>query len=143
MKLLQMLTNTFFDKNYNQGIATVRAGNVIGGGDWSLDRLVPTVRSFSKNMPQKLEPQIRLGLAVCIGAFYRYMILCQKLWHNPREYSQAWNFGPDISSIKNVRKFLRVKKILGQKEVSIIKENSIFKESKLLHLNSNKAKKNY
>lgn len=78
------------------GIASVRAGNVIGGGDWSKDRLIPDIiRSFADNKaviirnPASIRPwQYILDL------LHGYMILTQKLYKQPADFSEAWNFGP-------------------------------------------------
>ena len=94
-----------FFRNKGIGLATARAGNVIGGGDWSADRLVPDiVKSWSKN--EKLF--IRYPLATrpwqnVLEPLYGYMSLAEHLWKTPVEFSSGWNFGPNQNSVKKLR----------------------------------------
>lgn len=86
------------------GVASVRAGNVIGGGDWGEDRLVPDViRSimngkevFIRN-PNAIRPWQHV-----LEPLSGYLCLAEKLWHNGEKFSGGWNFGPDIKSCKPV-----------------------------------------
>ena len=95
--------HSFFKKT-NQGLASVRAGNVIGGGDWAVDRLIPDcVRALAKQEivairnPQSLRPW-QLVLEPLCG----YLLVAEKLWQDPSTYSQGWNFGPELEDIKPV-----------------------------------------
>jgi len=78
------------------GIASVRAGNVIGGGDFALDRLVPDlVRAFSRGEA----PAIRSPGAVrpwqhVLEALGGYLLIAQRLMAGERDFADAWNFGP-------------------------------------------------
>lgn len=78
------------------GFATVRAGNVIGGGDWAKDRLIPDcVRSLSKNEPIKIRnPNATRPWQHVLDPLSGYLQITQRLLENPRHYSGAWNFGP-------------------------------------------------
>jgi CDP-glucose 4,6-dehydratase len=85
-------------------IATARAGNVIGGGDWAVDRLVPDIiRAF-----QKAEPVIiRNPFAVrpwqhVLDPLNGYLMLTERLWEGSAEFADAWNFGPDYYDAKHV-----------------------------------------
>ncbi len=86
---------SFFDTN-KQGLASVRAGNVIGGGDFAKDRLIPDMaRAFTKNE----SVHIRYPMAIrpwqhVLEPLYGYLILAKELYNNPSSYSNAWNFGP-------------------------------------------------
>ncbi|HMN69442.1 MAG TPA: CDP-glucose 4,6-dehydratase [Bdellovibrionales bacterium] len=91
-----------------RGLATVRAGNVIGGGDWSVDRLVPdAVRSFSKGesvhirRPMSVRPWQHV-----LEALSGYLDLAQKLFNDPESVSRPWNFGPGPQSDIPVRQFM-------------------------------------
>jgi CDP-glucose 4,6-dehydratase len=86
------------------GMATARAGNVIGGGDWALDRLVPdAMRAFATGT----ELVIRNPAAVRpwqhvlepIGA---YLLLTQRMLNDPASFSGPWNFGPDPTGRQSV-----------------------------------------
>jgi len=86
------------------GIATVRAGNVVGGGDWADDRLIPDIlRSFEMGMPVVVRnPQATRPWQHVLEPLSGYLILTQKLYANPNEFSEGWNFGPDGCDIKPV-----------------------------------------
>jgi CDP-glucose 4,6-dehydratase len=80
-----------------RGLASARAGNVIGGGDWSEDRLIPDiVRSFSKgeNALIRQPDSIRAWQHV-LDAVGGYLTLVEKLWGDPGRYGHGWNFGPN------------------------------------------------
>jgi len=86
------------------GLASVRAGNVIGGGDWALDRLIPDIlRAFEKNQsvivrnPKAIRPWQHV-----LEPLSGYLVLAQKLYEDPTIYSEAWNFGPNDSDVKPV-----------------------------------------
>jgi CDP-glucose 4,6-dehydratase len=77
-------------------LASVRAGNVIGGGDWALDRLIPDlVRAFERGEA----PAIRAPLAVrpwqhVLEALHGYLMIAERLIGDQAEFADAWNFGP-------------------------------------------------
>ncbi len=87
--------NSFFQAA-GIALASARAGNVIGGGDWAQDRLVPdTLRAFEK----QLAVEIRHPAAIrpwqhVLEPLSGYLSLAEHLWHNPVAYAEAWNFGP-------------------------------------------------
>jgi len=95
---------SFFTEQGRVAVATARAGNVIGGGDWSADRLIPDmVRAFCA------------GEAVCIRnpdavrpwqhvfeALHGYLLLLENMMENPSAFSQAWNFGPEDADARDV-----------------------------------------
>lgn len=100
--------NSFFNpKDYlthGVAIATARAGNVIGGGDWAIDRLIPDfIRSISKGEKVKIRSpySIRPWQHV-LEPLTGYLTLCKKLVINGSDFSCAWNFGPDDQDAKNV-----------------------------------------
>jgi CDP-glucose 4,6-dehydratase len=86
------------------GLASVRAGNVIGGGDWADDRLIPDIlRSFEKGKsviirnPKAIRPWQHV-----LEPLSGYLILAQKLYENQDEYAEGWNFGPNEQNVKPV-----------------------------------------
>lgn len=100
--------NSFFNpKDYNihgVGIASARAGNVIGGGDWAADRLIPDcVRALLKGekitirYPKAIRPWQHV-----LEPLNGYLILAQKLYENGPKYAEGWNFGPDDNDAKPV-----------------------------------------
>ncbi len=87
------------------GVATARAGNVIGGGDWAVDRLVPDcVRSFQNKKSVRIRyPQAVRPWQHVLAPVSGYLLLAERLHGDPGRHSEAWNFGPDKSAFKNVR----------------------------------------
>lgn len=85
-------------------VATARAGNVIGGGDWSADRLIPTIldsisssRDIVLRHPQAIRPWQHV-----LEPLAGYLMLAEKLFHEGAPWAQAWNFGPMDSDAKPV-----------------------------------------
>ena len=77
------------------GLATARAGNVIGGGDWTEGRLLPDLMKHCQ-MNQTVElrnPHAIRSWQHVLEPLFGYLLLAQKLYENPNEYSEAWNFG--------------------------------------------------
>lgn len=134
---------SFFKNIKNIGIASARAGNVIGGGDWSGNRIIPDcVRSIINK--KKLE--IRSPLSTrpwqhVLEPLSGYIKLSIGLYNQPKKYSGSWNFGPSLIKSYNVKNVIDIflKKIEIQKKI-IVKKNKLFKETVSLQLNCNKAK---
>ena len=86
------------------GVASVRAGNVIGGGDWADDRLIPDIlRSFEKNDPVVIRnPKATRPWQHVLEPLSGYLILAQKLYEDQKEYAEGWNFGPNEQDVKPV-----------------------------------------
>ena len=78
------------------GLASVRAGNVIGGGDWSEDRLVPDLlRGFVDRVPTVIrQPNAIRPWQHVLEAIHGYLVLVQRLWNDPVRFAEGWNFGP-------------------------------------------------
>ena len=95
--------NSFF-KNSNISIASVRAGNVIGGGDWSEDRLFPDlVNSINTNLPIELRnPSAVRPWQHVLDPLFGYLTLAVKIEQNAHKYNEAWNFGPYNHDSKTV-----------------------------------------
>lgn len=93
-----------------KGIATARAGNVIGGGDFSPNRIIPDIfRSLQANK----ELLLRYPLATrpwqhVLEPIYVYAVLCHKLYESPDHYSGAWNVGPDLQDVITVENLVRL-----------------------------------
>lgn len=87
----------FFPPDGGVGLATARAGNVIGGGDFSQGRLLPDlIRAFAANKPADLRhPQSVRPWQHVLDALAGYLMLAERLAVNPASFSTAWNFGPD------------------------------------------------
>ena len=96
--------DSFFSKS-NVACITARAGNVIGGGDWSHDRLIPDIikatienKDLEIRRPDAIRPWQHV-LEPLIG----YLTLIELAYDKPHNYSEAWNFGPDTENIKTVK----------------------------------------
>jgi CDP-glucose 4,6-dehydratase len=135
--------NSFFADN-KKLIATARAGNVIGGGDWSEDRLLPDVfRSliFGENLLIRNPNSIRPWQHV-LEPLSGYMLLAEKLFNGEESFADAWNFGPEDEDSKPVGWILEeIKTLWGDKEVTWeIVTGKHPHETNLLKLDSAKAK---
>jgi len=86
------------------GLASVRAGNVIGGGDWADDRLIPDIlRSFEKNESVVIRnPKATRPWQHVLEPLSGYLVLAQKLYKDQEEYAEGWNFGPNEQDVKPV-----------------------------------------
>ena len=86
------------------GVATARAGNVIGGGDWARDRLVPdAIRAFSTQTPLRLRnPGSTRPWQHVLEPLAGYLTLAQALCERPAEHAEGWNFGPDAAGTATV-----------------------------------------
>lgn len=95
----ELATSAFrrsFFRPANIGLASARAGNVIGGGDWAADRLVPDIlRSFERDEPVKIRNSsaIRPWQHV-LEPLSGYLVLAQKLYDGDHALDEPWNFGP-------------------------------------------------
>jgi CDP-glucose 4,6-dehydratase len=93
--------HSFFQRATNEqtrlGMATVRAGNVIGGGDWSKDRIVPDcIRALQSRQAIKIRnPRHTRPWQFVLEPLAGYLLLATYLYNKSEKYSGAWNFGPD------------------------------------------------
>ncbi|HEX7820347.1 MAG TPA: CDP-glucose 4,6-dehydratase [Sphingobium sp.] len=87
------------------GLATARAGNVIGGGDWSADRLVPdAVRAFAAGDTLEIRnPGAVRPWQHVLEPLTGYLLLAEALSINPDRFGRGWNFGPPASDVKPVQ----------------------------------------
>jgi CDP-glucose 4,6-dehydratase len=86
------------------GVATARAGNVIGGGDWARDRLLPDIISAvasGQSVPLRNPAAVRPWQHV-LDPLFGYMALAERLVDRADAFSDAWNFGPDGDSVRSV-----------------------------------------
>ena len=86
-------------------LASARAGNVIGGGDWAQDRLIPDiVRAFSAGTVLKIRnPEATRPWQHVLEPLRGYLMLAQRLYENGSAFASAWNFGPDLNDVRPVR----------------------------------------
>ena len=144
--LVKSYIDSFFLKsNKNIRIATARAGNVVGGGDWANYRIIPDcVRSWSKNKEAKLRnPNATRPWQHVLEAVGGYLCLAINLNSNQNIHSESFNFGPDLQKEYSVLELVKAMsnhwEDVSWKKISLSK--SKFYESSLLRLNCNKARK--
>lgn len=144
--IIQSYLETFFNikKNKNIIIGIARAGNVIGGGDWSSNRLVPDcIKAWSKNKKVLIRnPNSTRPWQHVFEVLRGYLCLAIKLKKNNKLHGEAFNFGPHKLQNKTVIELIvQSSKFWKNIKWKISKSNLSEKESILLKLNSNKAKK--
>ena len=103
----ELVTSSYrrsFLKEQGVGLASVRAGNVIGGGDWADDRLIPDIlRSFEKSEPVLIRnPKATRPWQHVLEPLSGYLLLAQKMYKNQNKYAEGWNFGPRNTDFKPV-----------------------------------------
>ena len=123
-------------------IATARAGNVIGGGDWSEDRLIPDlVRAVMSGKALVLRyPNATRPWQHVLDSLSGYLRLGQKLLEGRKEYASAWNFGPEAKSNLKVLDFLQIFKQEWADVNWEVSGRADFHEGTLLYLDSAKAR---
>jgi CDP-glucose 4,6-dehydratase len=96
--------NSFFKPEGKINMASVRAGNVIGGGDWSKDRLIPdAIKAFYNNKKVLIRnPGAIRPWQFVLEPLRGYLMLAEKLYNGEYEYAAGWNFGPKHSDVRNV-----------------------------------------
>lgn len=134
----------YYGKKHTVSLASVRAGNVIGGGDWSKDRIIPDcIRALETSgvidirSPKAVRPWEHV-----LEPLSGYMLLAQKMWNNPTGYCEGWNFGPEAESVLTVWDVASaIVENFGYGELRDISDPNALHEANLLMLNINKAKK--
>jgi CDP-glucose 4,6-dehydratase len=124
------------------GVATARAGNVIGGGDWSDDRLIPDFfRAIAKNEPLIIRsPNAIRPWQHVLEPLSGYLNLAEKLYADPIKYAGAWNFGPSENDTQTVSWILNKFAEKIPNAIWQIDQNPLVHEASLLKLDSSKAK---
>ena len=140
----EIMINSYQESYYKSkkcGLASARAGNVIGGGDWSENRLIPdTVNSIIKEKTIKVRnPNFNRPWQHVLEPLYGYLILGEKLFKKPKTYSGAWNFGSKKNTVTNVLEIVKeIVKFWGKGKINF-KKNQKYYEQTNLQLNIEKA----
>ncbi len=135
---------SFFNNNENKNfIAVARAGNVIGGGDWSEDRLIPDcIRACLKKKTVKIRnPNSTRPWQHVLDVIYGYLILAINLKKNKKIHGEAFNFGPNKRNNYKVIDILKMSKKVWPTIKWSFQNKKTYKENFLLNLNNDKAKK--
>lgn len=141
--LIKSYRDSYFkNKKREINIASVRAGNVIGGGDWAVDRLIPDI---FKNITQNKDFELRNPNAVrpwqhVLDPLTGYMLLARKLYECQEDFTGAWNFGPDYKETKNVGEIVDyIQRKLNINILVNLRKKNIYKETTFLKLDSAKS----
>lgn len=128
--------------DFKKGIATARAGNVIGGGDWSENRIVPdSIKKLSENEAIKVRnPNFIRPWQHVLEPLSGYLLLAMKLYNDPIKYSEAFNFGPTNGESLDVESI--AKKIVhfyGEGSYEISRSETVPHEANTLTLDISKS----
>ena len=132
-----------YGKKHHVSLASVRAGNVIGGGDWALDRIIPDcIKAIEAGEPIAIRNKtaVRPWQHV-LEPLSGYMLLASKMWDEPTKYCEGWNFGPKAESISTVWEV--ASKLIGhygKGELKDMSDPNAVHEANLLMLDISKAK---
>lgn len=143
--VLRSYYNTYFTQNGSKRVAVARAGNIIGGGDWAHNRIIPDCIRAWKNCqavvirsPKSVRPWQHV-----IEPIYGYLLLGLNLYKNNQINGEAFNFGPNAVEFKDVGTLInKFSNLMADKGVNThvqIKESNEFSEAGILKLNSEKA----
>ena len=143
-----IISNFYIQNIYKsrKSVAIVRSGNIIGGGDYAEDRIIPDyIRALKKNQSLKIRiPKAIRPWQHVVEPLYGYLLLSEQLYKDKSgNCSGAWNFGPNKGNndtvIKMIKKFNSCFK--NRVKLLIFKKSNKFYESKILMLDSSKAQK--
>ena len=133
---------SFINRNKNIKVGIARAGNVIGGGDWSNNRIIPDcIKSWSNNKqviiknPNSIRPWQHV-----LDPLHGYILMAYGLYFNKIKSGEAFNFGPNDRHSIEVIDLVKVMQKTWRKSSFHVVKDSNFSENKLLSLNSDKAK---
>lgn len=133
---------SFLKSRSNLGAATTRAGNVIGGGDWAADRIVPDcIRAIEKGAAIELRnPNATRPWQHVLEPLSGYLLLGAKLFENPAQFAGSWNFGPSTTEVRNVHDVAKsIIHHLGKGRIEVTGSQAVLHEARLLQLNCDKA----
>lgn len=133
-----------FNKTHQVLIATARAGNVIGGGDWSADRLIPDlIRGIANGIPAQIRnPTATRPWQHVLEPLRGYLMLGEKLLKGKKEFATSFNFGPNLAGNLSVQEMLTIAQQKWNKiQYVIYKDSNAPHEANLLMLDSTKAQK--
>ena len=146
--LIQAYRRSFFTPGrcdgHGKSVATARAGNVIGGGDWGTDRILPDcIRALEKNEPIFLRnPHAVRPWQHVLEPLSGYLLLASKMIESPEKFCEAWNFGPDEQPSITVGRLTElVIKYWGHGESKNHPDTDAPHEADALRLNIAKSKK--
>lgn len=149
---VELLVSSFRDSFFNPNeygnkhqvlISTARAGNVIGGGDWSENRLIPDLikNAFSGKTTKIRFPNSTRPWQHVLDPLMGYLMLGEKLLKGETQFAEAWNFGPEEFDVLSVKELaMKSKKSWNKIDFEIQNNQNELHEANLLSLNIDKAK---
>jgi|SRR5579884_414411 len=132
-----------FFENAGTLVASARAGNVIGGGDWGEDRLIPdAIRAISSKQPLVVRsPSAVRPWQHVLECTAGYLLLGQKLLEGDRQFASAWNFGPDAARTRTVQQVIEaMKESWPELKWYPIEADKELHETSCLYLDASKAR---
>jgi len=142
--VFQAYVHSFFQKRRNLGVASVRAGNILGGGDWAEDRLVPDIiKALIEDRPIILRnPDATRPWQHVLEPLGGYLVLAARLHKNPQAFSGSWNFGPSGEGIRTVGDLAeKIVTLWGKGTIRVERQADAPYEAGLLHLCCDKARR--
>lgn len=133
---------SFFNTANSAALASARAGNVIGGGDWATDRLIPDIlRAFEKGQAVVVRnPQATRPWQHVLEPLSGYLVLAQHLWKDGQNTAEGWNFGPKDEDAKPVEWILnKMIRVWGEGASWQLDTDAHPHEAKFLKLDISKA----
>lgn len=139
----QEVVSSSYARSFRLPVATARAGNVIGGGDWARDRIVPDcIRALREERPVPVRnPGAVRPWQFVLEPLCGYLTLAEQLVLDPEKFAGAWNFGPDFDSAVSVREVVEaLVGLWGSGKWKDLSEGSAVHEAGVLRLDCTKAK---
>ena len=131
-----------YGKKHHVSIASVRAGNVVGGGDWAKDRIVPDcIRALENGQPIEIRsPKAIRPWQHVLEPLSGYLLLAAKMLKEPTRYCEGWNFGPRTENVTPVWDVASmIIKYYGKGELKDVSGPNALHEANLLMLDISKA----
>ncbi|MAY40960.1 MULTISPECIES: CDP-glucose 4,6-dehydratase [unclassified Neptuniibacter] len=142
----ELITSSYSKSFFEESgviLASARAGNVIGGGDWAQDRLIPDIiQAFSTQQNAIIRsPNATRPWQHVLEPLSGYLILCEAMYRQDKKYAGPWNFGPHKHDIKPVKHIVKeLSNLWGENAVYTLQETSTsVHEAQTLRLDCTKA----
>jgi len=135
-------SRSFFEQRPKLGAASTRAGNVIGGGDWAVDRIIPDcIRAIQADEPIRLRnPEATRPWQHVLEPLAGYLLLASRLYEEPKRWGGAWNFGPSTQEVRTVKNVAEaIVGHIGKGNIEVVDSKTQVHEARLLQLNCDKA----
>jgi len=140
--LFSSYARSFLDVKSGLGAATTRAGNVIGGGDWAVDRIIPDcIRAMSSGQPIRIRnPMATRPWQHVLEPLTGYLMLAAHLYDDPKSWGGAWNFGPSSTDVRTVHDVAKIiVDYFGKGKIEVVESTNQVHEARLLQLNCDKS----